>query len=135
MAYRVCGNDCLYTTTVTHVASYLFCEVLCSEVSNSYPLYSFVGKPVQNSHSTCFRRSQSRRLYGLWASKTCRRVCQCVQLVHVMSCSSEALSFNACPSNVIACTCMYMYGMHMCDAVCSMLARAGRKRHNTSSSK
>ena len=54
----------------TYVASYLFCYVSCPEVSNSYPLCCFGGKPVQNSRCTCLYRSQSRRLYGLWASKT-----------------------------------------------------------------
>ena len=70
------GNNCPYATTP---CSYLFCTVSCPEISNLYLLCSFGGKPAQNSRLTCLRRScsrlfftksQSRRLYSLWASKT-----------------------------------------------------------------
>ena len=39
--------------TLLRPRSYLFCAVSCPEVSNSYPLCSFGGKPVQTSRSTC----------------------------------------------------------------------------------
>ena len=78
---KLCNNNSIVYTKwqwwATYVASYLFCDVSCPEISNSYLLCCFGGKPVQNSRSTCLYRSQSRRLYGLWASKRggCASVC------------------------------------------------------------
>ena len=42
-------------TIAMYIASYLFCNVSCPKVSNSYPLCSLGRKPVQNSRCTCLR--------------------------------------------------------------------------------
>ena len=110
---RGAGNDCPCATMATYVTSYLFCDVSCPEVSNSYLLCSFGGKPVHNSRSTCLRRSQSRRL----CFKD-RRVymCQCVQLVHVKPCMLKRGS------------CILMHVLVLCIAVTMVTMVVGSYR-------
>ena len=55
-----------------YIASYLFGDVSCPEVSNSYPLCSFGGKPVQTSRSTCLRRSQNSATVPVFTAGACK---------------------------------------------------------------
>ena len=108
--------------TLPRPRSYLFCNVSCPEVSNSHPLCSCGRKPVQNSRSTCLRRScpwffvtksQSRRLYSLWYT-LCRSMFKYLWIIIVWykKCINTfcGLVFNhkICPL-IIWCTIMQVY--------------------------
>ena len=48
-----CAELEMIACTLPQTRSYLFCDVSCPDVSSSYPLCCFGGKPVQNSRFTC----------------------------------------------------------------------------------